>query len=47
MVEAAIFAFCLIGCSLTSFYIGRQEGIEGTVQYFIDAGILEVEDEDE
>lgn len=41
----AIFTFCLIGCGLTSFFIGRQDGIEATVEYLIEKGVLEVEDE--
>jgi len=40
-----IFAVCMIGCGLTSFHLGRQEGIENTVQYLIDEGVLEVDDE--
>jgi len=47
LTEFIIFAFCLVGCGLMSFYIGRQEGIQGTVQYLIDAGILEVDEENE
>jgi len=45
--EIAIFVFCLIGCGLTSYFVGRQTGIEATVQHFIDAGILIVEDADD
>jgi len=30
---------------LTSFHLGRQEGIENTVQYLIDQGVLEVDDD--
>ena len=42
--EIAIFVFCLIGCGITSFFIGRQAGIEGAVQYFADVGIIELEE---
>jgi hypothetical protein len=41
----AIFVFCLLGCGYSSYFIGKRAGIEGTVQYFIDLGVLEVEDE--
>lgn len=40
-----VFAICLGGCAQTAFYIGRRDGIEGTVQYLIDQGVLEVDDE--
>jgi len=40
-----IFAFCMIGCAGHSFYLGRRTGIEATVQYLIDQGVLEVDDE--
>lgn len=43
--EIAVFVFCLIGCGISSYFIGKQAGIEGAVQYFIDAGVLEVDDE--
>ena len=43
--EIAIFVFCLIGCGLTSYFVGRQTGIEATVQHFIDVGILIVDEE--
>ena len=36
---------CLWGCSQTAFHLGRRDGIEGTVQYLIDQGVLEVDDE--
>lgn len=42
---STIFAVCMIGCGMTSFHLGRQEGIENTVQYLIDEGVLEVDDE--
>jgi hypothetical protein len=44
--EIAIFIFCLLGCGLQSYVLGKRVGIEGAVQYFIDEGVIEVEDED-
>lgn len=44
--EIAIFIFCLLGCALQSYFLGKRVGIEGAVQYFIDEGVIEVEDED-
>ena len=40
-----VFGVCLWGASQTSFHLGRRDGIEGTVQYLIDQGVLEVDDE--
>lgn len=45
ILHIAVFVFCLIGCGFTSFRLGRQEGIENTVQYMIDQGVLQVEEE--
>lgn len=49
-IDVFIFVFCLIGCGLTSYYLGHRAGVEGTVEYLIDTGVLtveEIEDEDE
>ena len=40
-----IFAFCMFGCSMTAFFLGRQEGIENTVQYLIDQGVIDIDEE--
>ena len=40
-----IFGVCLFGCASTAFHLGRREGIENTVQYLIDTGVLEVDNE--
>jgi len=37
----------MIGCGTHCWLMGRQEGIETTVQYLIDQGVLQVEAEDE
>ena len=37
----AIFAFCMIGTGLSSFFLGRKEGMEALIEHFIDEGILE------
>ena len=44
-ITYAIFAFCMVGCAGQSFFLGRRTGIEATVQYLIDQGVLEVDDE--
>lgn len=46
MMEIAIFIFCLIGCGMTSYHLGRQEGIETTIEHLVDQGMLEVESEE-
>ena len=43
--EIAVFVFCLIGCGYHCWALGKREGIEGTVQYLIDTGVIAVEDE--
>lgn len=43
---SVIFGICMFGCALTAFHLGRREGIENTVQYLIDEGVLEVSDGD-
>lgn len=40
-----IFAFCMIGCAGHAYFLGRRAGIEGTVSYLIDVGVIEVDDE--
>ena len=42
-IAITIFGVCMVGAAGTAFYLGRQEGIEGTVQFLIDKGVLEVE----
>tara|TARA_B000000557_G_scaffold219274_1_gene186983 strand:- start:176 stop:316 length:141 start_codon:yes stop_codon:yes gene_type:complete len=44
-IDLVIFILCLCGCGLHSWHLGKQQGIEGAVQYFIDQGYIEVEDE--
>ena len=43
MIDIAIFIFCLIGCGMTSYNLGRQEGIETTIEHLVDQGLLELE----
>ena len=40
-----IFAFCMLGCAGQAYFLGRRVGIEATVQYLIDQGVLEVDDD--
>ena len=47
IMEIAIFIFCLIGCGMSSYHLGRQEGIETTIEHLVDEGLLEVNSEQE
>ena len=46
MMEIAIFIFCLLGCGIHSYQLGKQEGIETTIEHLVDQGMLEVESEE-
>lgn len=43
--QIAIFIFCMVGAGISSWNLGRRDGIEATVEFLIDKGILEVEEE--
>ena len=43
MLELAIFVFCLIGCGISCHRLGKQEGIETTIEHLVDQGMLEVD----
>ena len=45
-IEAiAIFFLCLIGCGVQAWRLGRHQGIEDTVTYMINEGLIEVDEE--
>jgi len=45
MLEYAIFVFCVIGCGFTCHALGKQEGIETTIEHLVDNGLLELDEE--
>ena len=45
MLELAVLLFCMIGCGLTCHALGKQEGIETTIEHLVDKGLLELEEE--
>tara|TARA_R110001606_G_scaffold19544_1_gene71490 strand:- start:746 stop:958 length:213 start_codon:yes stop_codon:yes gene_type:complete len=45
VVELAVLMFCMIGCGMTCHALGKQEGIETTIEHLVDHGMLELEDE--
>jgi len=42
-----IFAFCLIGCGISSWYLGKQKGIHDTVAYMIAEGFIIIKEEED
>tara|TARA_A100001015_G_C15033824_1_gene734778 strand:+ start:2189 stop:2338 length:150 start_codon:yes stop_codon:yes gene_type:complete len=40
-----IFAVCMFGCAAHAYFLGRRVGIEATVTFLIDQGVLEVDSE--
>ena len=46
-IDVFIFVFCLIGCGLTSYFLGHRAGIEGCLEYLADQGIISLEDVDD
>jgi hypothetical protein len=46
-IDFIIYAVCLAGCSYISYRLGKTEGVADAVQYFIDTGVIEAEEEDE
>jgi hypothetical protein len=40
-----VLAVCMLGCATHSFYLGRRTGIEATVTYLIEQGVLELDEE--
>jgi hypothetical protein len=45
MLELSVFVFCMIGCGLTCHTLGRQEGIENTIEHLVDRGLIELDEE--
>ena len=40
-----VFGLCLIGCGTHCWYLGRRVGIQHAVDYLVDKGHLDVDDE--
>jgi len=41
-----LFALCLIGCGIHCWYIGRKVGIQYAVDYLVEHGHLDVDDDE-
>lgn len=44
--EIAVFVFCLIGCGITAWNLGVKAGVNGTIAYLAQNGIIEVTEEE-
>ncbi len=40
----SIFLFCVAGCGITSYHLGRIVGIEQSVDFLVDEGVLDLDD---
>ena len=40
-----LFAICMAGCGIHCWYLGRRVGIQYAVDYLVDNGHLDVDDE--
>ena len=45
IVELAVLTVCMIGCGISCHSLGKQEGIETTIEHLVDQGMLELEDD--
>ncbi len=41
-----IFIFCLAASSICAYFLGRQDGVEASLDFLIEEGIIELDDED-
>ena len=40
----SIFLFCVLGCGLSSYHLGRLVGIRQSIDFLVDEGVLDAED---
>lgn len=43
-IEFIIMLGVMIGCAYTSYQAGRKDGIGNAIEYFVDEGLIELED---
>ena len=41
-----LFAICMAGCGIHCWYLGRRVGIQHAVDYLVDTGHLDVDDDE-
>ena len=44
MLKYAVFIFSMIGCGFICHALGKQEGIETTIEHLVDEGMLELDE---
>lgn len=45
MLELSVLMFCMIGCGMTCYNLGKQEGIESTIEHLVDQGMIQIEED--
>ena len=45
MLELSVLMFCMVGCGLTCHALGKQEGIESTIEHLVDQGMIQLDEE--
>ena len=43
--KLAVLMFCMIGCGMSCHALGKQEGIESTIEHLVDEGLLQIDEE--
>lgn len=46
IVSVLIVVVCLAGCATSSWFLGRREGIEATIEHFATEGYIDLVEED-
>ena len=44
MLELVVLMVCVSGCGMTCYHLGKQEGIETTIEHLMDKGMIEVDE---
>ena len=47
MTTLIIFVFCLIGCAISSWHIGKQRGVEDAISYLVAQGYITLDEEED
>jgi len=45
-MQLFIFIFCVVGCGLSSYFLGRQLGVSSCIDYLIEAGLIDIDTEE-
>ena len=44
LITYLIFGLCMCGCAGQAYFMGRRLGIESTIVYLVEKGVLELEE---